>query len=110
MKKCVFMKTWGRDQKLQIKGRFLIVKVQFLKKVKKIEDQCASLFHFADRPELPYEVDFRRNRFPAKIGFQKISRFWVFLEGGFVRFREDFDGFVRILAWNPDEKCCQGIN
>ena len=32
----------------------------------------------------------------------------AFLEGGFRCFRRDFDGFVIILARNPDEKCCQG--
>ena len=34
----------------------------------------------------------------------------AFLEGGVGCFRRDFDGFVGILAWNPDEKCCQGVN
>ena len=32
----------------------------------------------------------------------------TFWEGGVGCFRKDFDGFVIILARNPDEKCCQG--
>ena len=31
-------------------------------------------------------------------------------EGDFGRFLRDFDGFVIILARNPDEKCCHGVN
>ena len=92
---------------------FLIVEIVFLQKVWKKEDQCTSIFHFADRPELPYEDDFWRNRFPTKIGFQKIWRllsFWDFWEGGFGCFRKDFDGFVIILARKNDEKCSQGVN
>ena len=34
----------------------------------------------------------------------------VFSEGGFGCFRREFYGFVLILARNPDEKCCQGVN
>ena len=34
----------------------------------------------------------------------------VLLEGGVGCFRRDLDGFVIILARNPDEKCCQGVN
>ena len=33
MKKCFFRKNWGRDQKLEVKNRVLVVKVQFLTKV-----------------------------------------------------------------------------
>ena len=77
MKKCLFRKTWGWGQQLYVKGRFLVVKVQFLKNVWKKEDQCTSIFHFVDRPELPYEVDFWRNSFPKKQnGFHKMWRFW----------------------------------
>ena len=57
----------------------MIVKVQFLKKVGKKEDQCASIFHFRDRPELPYEVDFRRNIFPQK-RFPENLTFIILLE------------------------------
>jgi len=53
MKKSFFMKTWGRDQKLEVKGRFLVVKTQFSRKVWKLEDQCTSILPQADRPELP---------------------------------------------------------
>ena len=108
--KCFFRKNWGWDQQLEVKVLFLIVKVQFLRKIWKIEDQCASIFHFADRPELPYEVDFWRNRFAQNIGFRKSWRVWTFLEGEFGCFRRDFYEFVRILAWNRDEKCCQDPN
>ena len=41
------------------------------------EDQCTSIFHFADRPEVPYEVDFRRNSFPTQNGIQTNRRFWM---------------------------------
>ena len=37
----------------------------------KEEDQCTSIFHFADRPELPYEVDFEEIVFPKQIGLRK---------------------------------------
>ena len=39
-----------------------------------------------------------------------VDFFGAFSEGGFGCFRRDFDGFVIILARNPDEKCCQGVN
>ena len=88
-----------------------VVFFQFFWKRWKKEDQCTSISHFADRPELPYEVDFRRNRFPTKISFQKIWRFFLaFWEGGFGCFLKDFFGFVKMLAWNRDGKCCQGVN
>ena len=50
MKKCIFMRNWGWDQKHQVNVMFFIVKVKFLKKRWKKEDQCTSIFHFADRP------------------------------------------------------------
>jgi hypothetical protein len=53
MKKYFFRETWGRDQKLEVKGRFLVVKTQFLRKVWKLENQCTSILPQADRPELP---------------------------------------------------------
>ena len=74
--KVLFHENWGWDQTHEVKGYVLVVKVQFLKKLWKKEDQCTSIFHFADRPEVPYEVDFWRNSFPQKNGFQKIRRFW----------------------------------
>ena len=43
--------------------------------------QCTSIFHFADRPEVPYEVDFWRNSFTDKTVFKKIvfgRWFWTF--------------------------------
>ena len=39
-----------------------------------------------------------------------VDLFGAFLEGGFGCARRDFDGFVIILARNPDEKCCQGVH
>ena len=59
-----------------------------------------------------------RSTFDETVFQQKsvFSKFYVFdllgafLEDGFGCFRRDFDGFVRILARNPDEKCCQGVN
>ena len=82
MKKCFFRKNWGWDQKHVVNGYVLVVKVQFLKKVWKKEDQCTSIFHFADRPEVPYEVDFWRNSFQQKTAFGKFDVFgrwfWTF--------------------------------
>ena len=78
MKKCSFRKNWGQDQTPEVKGRFLVVKVKFLKKRWKKEDQCTSILPQADWPELPYEVDFWRNRFAQNIAFQKSWRFWLF--------------------------------
>ena len=108
-KVCVYEKL-GLRSKHRVKVVFLIVESVFLQKLWKTEDRCTSIFHFADRPELPYEVDFWRNRFPTIIGFQKIWRFRVFLDGDFGCFRRDFDGFVIILARNPDGKWCHGVN
>ena len=45
--------------------------------------------------------------------FRNVDVCWLFgafLEGGFGCFLTDFFGVVIILAWNPDEKCCQGLN
>ena len=67
-------KLWLRSKR-QVKVRFFIVEIKFLQKVWKKEDQCTSIFHFADRPEVPYEVDFWRNSFPKEIGFQKMWSF-----------------------------------
>ena len=44
----------------------------------KERDQCTSIFHFADRPEVPYEVDFRRHSFPEKLVFRKCYVFGFF--------------------------------
>ena len=57
MKKCFQMKT-GVESNTPGKSHFLIVEIKFLQKILKKDDQCTSIFHFADRPELPYEVDF----------------------------------------------------
>ena len=64
-KVCVYEKL-GFKSKRKVKVMFLIVEIMFLQKVWKKEDQCASIFHFADRPEV------RRNRFAQNIGFQKM--------------------------------------
>ena len=48
----------------------------------------------ADRPELPYEVDFRRNRFPTTNRFSENVTFLVFW--GFV-WRVVFGVFEKIL-------------
>ena len=82
MEKCFFQeklglrsKTWGK------RLCFWSWKSSFwrnLKKRWKKEDQCTSIFHFADRPEVPYEVDLGRNSFPTKIGFQNSGDFMNF--------------------------------
>ena len=92
--------TWGTIP-------FLIVKVQFLKKLWKKEDQCTSIFHFADRPEVPYEVDFWRNSFSKQ---KPVSENSTFFECDFGCFLRDFWKCVRILAWSKDGKCCQALN
>ena len=71
-----------------------------------MEERGSMYFHFADRPELPYEVDFSRNRFARNIGFENMWRFESFLEGEFGCFRRDSGEFVGILTWNRDGKCC----
>ena len=51
--------------------------------------------------------------FRQKSVFRNVDVVWLFgdfVEGGFGCFRRDFYGFVIILARNPDEKCCQGVN
>ena len=56
---------------------------------------------------------FEETVFQHKSVFRKcdvFDLFGVFLEGGFGCFRRNLDGFVIILARNPDEKCCQGVN
>ena len=42
--------------------------------------------------------------------FDVFDLFGAFSEGDFGCFLRDFNGFVIILARNPDEKCCQGVN
>ena len=42
--------------------------------------------------------------------FGNVDVFLFFFEGDVGCFRTDFDEFVRILAWNLDAKCCQGLN
>ena len=42
--------------------------------------------------------------------FDVLGLFGTVLESNLGRFRRDFDGFVIILARNPDEKCCHGVN
>ena len=106
VKKCFFKKHWGWDQQLEVKGYDSVMKVQLLKKLWKKEDQCTSIFHFADRPEVPYEVDFWRNRFAQTSVFRKKCVFFFFFGGWFWVFRKYVDGFVRIVAWNQDGKCC----
>ena len=51
--------------------------------------------------------------FQQKSVFRKFGVFdplGAFLEGGFGCFRRDFNGCVIVLARNPDEKCCRGVN
>ena len=87
MKKCFFRKNWGWDTKLEVKGYVLVVKVQFLQqKVWKIEDRCTSILPQADRPELPYEVDFWRNRFEETFRTNRFSEKFTFFGflGGWV--------------------------
>ena len=56
---------------------------------------------------------FEETVFQQKSVFRKcgvVARFCGFLDGGFGRVRRDFDGFVIVLARNPDGKCCQGVS
>ena len=56
---------------------------------------------------------FQETVFQQESVFRKIDVFWLvgaFSDGGFGCFRKDFYRFVIILARNPDEKCCQGVN
>ena len=48
-----------------------------------------------------------KNRFSENLVSWDFLTFW---EGDSGCFRRDFGEFVRILARNPDEKCCQGVN
>ena len=109
MKKHFFMKTWGWDQTLEVKGYALTVKVQFLTKLWKKEDQCTSIFHFADRPELPYEVDFWRNSF-QKNRVSEIVTFLDFVGGWFWTFPNRFLQICKQFGLNLDGKCRQGPN
>ena len=56
--KVCFYDKLGLRAKHRVKVNFLIVEIVFLQKLWKKEDQRTSIFHFVDRPELPYEVDF----------------------------------------------------
>ena len=107
---CFFRKNWGWDQQLEVKGYVLVVKVHFFKKLWKKEDQCTSIFHFADRPEVPYEVDFRRKSFANKKRFPENVVFLGFWGGWFWAFAKKICKFVSSLAWNLDGKCRQGPN
>ena len=66
--KVLFHEKLGLRSKRRVKVRFF-VEIKFLQKIRKKEDQCTSIFHFADRPEVPYEVDFRRKSFLQKTVF-----------------------------------------
>ena len=107
--KVCFYDKLGLRSKHEAKIRCLIVKVQVLKKVWKKEDQCTSIFHFADRPEVPYEVGFWRTSFPKERFWENLS-FFDFLDGDFGRVLRDFCKFVIILAWSRDGKWWEGPN
>ena len=109
MKRCFFMKKLGLRSNSWGKNPFCIVKVQSLKNVWKKEDQCTSIFHFADRPEVPYEVDFRRKIF-SKNRFSENVTCFILFEGDFGRFQRDFFICVISLAWNRDGKWWEGVN
>ena len=64
--KVLLQEKLGLRAKHRVKVIFCIVEIALLQKVWKKEDQRTSILHFADRPELPYEVDFRRKSFPTK--------------------------------------------
>ena len=72
-KVCVYEKL-GLRSKHRVKVFFFIVESVFLQTLWKTEDQCTSILHFADRPEVPYEVDFWQKTFSTKIGFHKPGR------------------------------------
>ena len=104
-KVCVYEKL-GLRSKHRVKVNLLIVEIVFLQKVWKKEDQCTSIFHFADRPELPHEVDFSRNRFARNIGFQKRCRF--FCGGWLWVFSKRFWWFCKDFGLEPWRKMLLG--
>ena len=77
MKKCLFMKDWGWDQTHEVKVRFLIVEIQFLKKVwkKRINVRAFSILRIGLRCHM--RSNFEETVFPNK------SVFWfVYVFGG----------------------------
>ena len=99
-----------------MKGYVLVVKIQFFIFFRKDERKRINVRAFSTlrigqschtRSTFDERV-FRQNSVFIKCG--AVGCFWAFLEGGFGRFRRDFDGFVIIMARNPDENCCQGVN
>ena len=107
MKKCFLRKNWGWYDKLEVKGYVLVPKVQFLKKLWKKEDQCTSIFHFADRPEVPYEVDFWRKSFPEK-WFSDNLTFVDLLGRWFWAFPKRFRGVCKHFGLEPWRKMMRG--
>ena len=117
MKTYFFIENWGRDQHLEVKGyvlvvkvKFLIVQIVFLQKVwkKKINVRVFSTLRIALSCHMRSTFD--ETVFQQKSVFRKSEVFLTFWEGDFGCFLKDFNGFVIILAWNPDEKCCHGVN
>ena len=106
MKKCFFMKNWGWDQTHEVKICFYL-KSPVFKKVWKKEDQCTSIFHFADRPELPYEVDFWRNSFPTK-RFSENFAFNDFVGGWFGAFPKIFLRICKDFGLEPRREMMRG--
>ena len=51
------------------------------------------------------EIVSQKNRLSEMLTF-----FLTFSDDDFGCFRRDFCEFVGIVAWNLDEKCCQGLN
>ena len=110
MKKYFFRKNWGRDKQLEVKGRFLVAKNQFFEESMKDRGSMCEHFPLCGSAWAAIWGRLLKKPFCTNIGFQKCWRFWTFPEGGFGRFRKDFCEFVGIVARNPDEKCCQGVN
>ena len=82
----------------------------FLRKPDKLEDQCTIIFHISDWPEVAYEIDFSKNSWTTKIGFEKVARFYTFLGHDFGRFLRIICKCSMMLARRLDGKCCQGLN
>ena len=98
----------GLRAKHRVKLNLLIVEIVFLQKVWKLEDQCTSIFHFADRPELPYDVDFWRKSFPTENRFSEILTFLDFFGGWFWVFSKRFQWVCRDFGLEPRRQMLLG--
>ena len=104
MKKCFFMKNWGWDQQLEVQISFVIVKIKFLKNMWKKEDQCTSISHFADRPE----VDFWRTKMFQQNRFSENVTCLDFFGGWFGVFPKRFLRMCKDFGLEPRRKMLLG--